>query len=84
MSARIEDEIDELDQPLFPESKILAGDENPAPVNSRFFEIRNETGSDGNVDDLTTTTTTPVAAFEEEFTTWSYFNDYEFDQVRIH
>ena len=66
----VDDEIDDLDQPLFPDSGILIGQQDPELGNSRFFEIQNET-EDG--------WTTQV--YDQEFVTESYFNEYEYNQV---
>ena len=88
----VDDEIDELDQPLFPKSEILFGRQDEEPVNSRFFEIRNSTETKETVstqvyeeesttqifnEDLTT------QIFNEEFTTQPYFFDYDDNQVWI-
>ena len=72
-----DDEIDDLDQPLFPETEIRA---NQDLSDSKFFEIKNssdseaESGQDSNPEILTTT------QFDEEWTTQSYYYN-EFDSV---
>ncbi len=68
----MEDEIDDLDQPLFPDSEILIGQQNSELENSRFFEIQNETETEDGW-------TTP--GYDQEFVTQYYYNEYDYNQV---
>ena len=69
-----DDDIDDLDQPLFPETEIRA---NPDLVDSKFFEIRNESDSDPDSNPELFDTTQFNG---EEWTTQSYYYN-EYDQV---
>jgi hypothetical protein len=70
----VDDEIDDLDQPLFPDTEILVGQQNSELESSRFFEIQNETRTE---DGWTT------QVYDEEFVTQSYYNEYEYNQVIV-
>jgi len=70
----VEDKIDDLDQPLFPDSEILMVQQNTEQVSNQFIETKNET-------EIEYGWTTQI--YDHEFFTQSYFNDNEFNQVTL-
>jgi hypothetical protein len=70
----VEDKIDDLYQPLFPDSEILMVQQNTEQVSNQFFETQNET-------EIEYEWTTQI--YDHEFFTQSYFNDNEFNQVTL-
>ncbi len=68
----VQDEIDDLDQPLFPDSGILIGQSDTELDNSKFFEIQNETDTEDGW-------TTPV--YEKEIVSQPVSNQNESYQV---